>query len=643
MSVHRTHVVHAVTDAALGGLGRVAPCLLMALLAVAFAAGARADTLVEGFGATTRGGDDQLVYRVTHLGNDGPGSLRDAVSAGMRKVVFDVAGEIVLSDPNPAHARPDPNIYVRGAFVTIDGHTAPSPGITLVGGGLTIRGDVGMAHDVIVRGLRIRSVPFDGVQVASGAYNVVLSNLSIWDSGDGLIDITEHAHHVTVVSCILAGAIKATLVKYDASGVTLLGNLWVDSRNRNPQVSVDDAGTPAADTTVDMRNNMVYDWGGGAGTIIHHGARANVVANFYASPSSSVSVQRKALTVCQGATCFDGDPRNVARAFAQGNISGDLPTIDINAVGTETGPFPAPPVATVDACAAARRVLANAGARPLDDVDRAYLDPIDLTICRRTTTTLASTDRAGLYGVPVTLTARVEVMPPAMGPARGSVTFLDGSSPMGTVELVGGVAVITAAPQGLGTATVRAVYSGDADFDTSEASLTYTITGAATVTALTASSNPSRVGVPLTLTATVTPMPPSTATPTGTVRFLDGSKLLGGAPAPLENGVARLVTVLPGGIRNLTAKYSGDAGLAKSTSALSVVINGGNLTTLAASPTKAEAGQPMTFTATVSAVIGAGSPTGTVTFVDGSPSPSSARWLAAGPSSPRTPFRSAPT
>ena len=99
----------------------------------------------QGFGAETPGGSGQPTYRVTNLRDSGPGSLRDAVSRGQRYVVFDVAGEITLSD----------HVLVRGSYVTIDGFTAPPPGITIKNRGLYVRGIDG-AHDVIVRGIRVR-------------------------------------------------------------------------------------------------------------------------------------------------------------------------------------------------------------------------------------------------------------------------------------------------------------------------------------------------------------------------------------------------------------------------------------------------------------------------------------------------------
>jgi hypothetical protein len=71
--------------------------------------------------------------------------------------VFDVGGVIELARM----------VLVRGAFVTIDGFSAPPPGITLRGGALFIRGNDG-AHDVIVRGIRVRGAPADGIAVSPG-------------------------------------------------------------------------------------------------------------------------------------------------------------------------------------------------------------------------------------------------------------------------------------------------------------------------------------------------------------------------------------------------------------------------------------------------------------------------------------------
>lgn len=315
----------------------------------------------QGFGATTPGGSGGMVVHVTNLNDSGPGSLRDAVKGGNRTVIFDVGGEINVTSA----------ISVTGAFMTIDGFTASSPGITLKGAGLSLHGTKG-AHDVIIRGIRIRTSnatpSHDGITIAYGTYNIVVDHVSISGSIDENIDITEGSHDVTVSWSILGGNGKNMLIKYRPSRVTLHHNLFIESVTRNPQVRIDTQGTPATDTTLDMRNNIIWDWSVGYGTLVWYGPRANVVNNYYSSSGDAISVSS-------------------ARAYVQGNMSVD--GTDINRQGNETSPFPAPSVDTQDACAAPTLVMANAGVRPLDSIDQQYLSRITIAPCSTTSPSLA--------------------------------------------------------------------------------------------------------------------------------------------------------------------------------------------------------------------------------------------------------------
>jgi hypothetical protein len=279
---------------------------------------------------------------------------------------------------------------VRGAFITIDGFTAPSNGITLKNFGLTIDGQRG-AHDVIVRGLRIRDAgnhndkeESDGISIVKGAYNVVIDHVSIHGSEDGNLDIGTGSHDVTVSWSILAeprGSQKNMLIKFDPARISLHHNIFVRARQRNPQVAIDNAGTPAIATTLDMRNNMVWDWAGGYGTLVWSGARANIVNNFYSSPRSSPKNQKQALIV--GAPEGSGEKLSaIARVYVHGNYSADKLDQDINSAGNEDNPLPAAAVTTQAACTAAHAVLSAAGARPLDAVDQRYLSAISLPLCR---------------------------------------------------------------------------------------------------------------------------------------------------------------------------------------------------------------------------------------------------------------------
>lgn len=144
-----------------------------------------------------------------------------------------------------------------------------------------------------------------------------------------------------------------------------------------------------------------------------------------------------------------------------------------------------------------------------------------------------------------------------------------------------------------------------------------------TQTVLTSSSNPSVPGQPITFTATVTPVVGQrTIVPTGTVTFMDGTSVLGtGTLSPTGTATFTTATPLSEGTHSITAAYSGDANFTASTSApLTQTVRAAAATTitLTSSTNPAVFSQPITFTASVSAVTpGTGTPTGTVTFQEG--------------------------
>ena len=146
------------------------------------------------------------------------------------------------------------------------------------------------------------------------------------------------------------------------------------------------------------------------------------------------------------------------------------------------------------------------------------------------------------------------------------------------------------------------------------ATVNLTIHGTTTTT-LTAAPDPSVFGQSKTLTATVS----SSGIATGTVSFYDGAALLG--TASVSAGVATFTTsAFAVGTHSLTAVYSGDSSFSGSTSSVdtATVTQASTATTLTSAPNPSVFGQPVTLTATVTAVApGAGTPTGTVSFYDG--------------------------
>lgn len=187
-----------------------------------------------------------------------------------------------------------------------------------------------------------------------------------------------------------------------------------------------------------------------------------------------------------------------------------------------------------------------------------------------TTTTLTATPNPVTTGQTLTLTATVQ----GSGSATpdGTVSFMNGSTPLGTAPLnPSGVATLTLTTLGVGTYNVTAQYAGNANFlSSASAAVSVTVSSLATTTSLTATPNPITAGQTLTLTATVQ----GPDTPGGSVNFLSGSTLLGTGTLN-SSGVATLATaLLSAGTYSLTAQYSGDAELLASTSAaVSLTVN----------------------------------------------------------------------
>ena len=320
----------------------------------------------EGFGRDTTGGAGKPVYRVINLNNSGPGSLRDAVSAGNRCVVFDVAGTISLTS----------FLKVGGANITIDGFTAPSPGINLTGWGFAWHGPPhGAVANIVARGIRVRgtvtpeSLGADGFQI-SNVNNFVIDHVSIDQWGDGSIDIADGSSNGTIQWSIVGrgkgASPKSVLVKYETRRISIHHNLLMNSLDRNPYVAWSDkANEKSTEIVADIRNNLVWNYGW-TGISVRHNAWANVVNNYCFSTAAPTA--DAALYIREGGV-----------AYASGNFSPS--GINIDAKGNRATPFPAIlPALFTDAITAAHQIVAQAGARGpnfgLDSADLNYIGQI---------------------------------------------------------------------------------------------------------------------------------------------------------------------------------------------------------------------------------------------------------------------------
>ncbi len=305
-----------------------------------------------GFGFRTTGGAGHPVFTVTTLEDSGPGSLRSALSSADRDggtIRFAVAGDVALGSGLDVPDR-----------TTIDGSSAPAPGITLLGERAGARG-TGVLNlyrsNVIVRGLRIRNGMNDGIHIVprpgESIANIVVDHCSITGSKDGGIDITgrngNRVTDVTIISNYLAGnggpcakgmCGGASLAKYGVTRLSYYYNFWDKNLRRTPSISGDDV-------VADVRYNVVRNAVQG-GIQIRDGARANVVGNVLLGPKATVAVK------LWGGHAYVRDVRS-----------------DLGDGGDIEQPLavPRPPTAKT-----AAGVMRDAGAIPRDKLDAYYVD-----------------------------------------------------------------------------------------------------------------------------------------------------------------------------------------------------------------------------------------------------------------------------
>jgi hypothetical protein len=184
------------------------------------------------------------------------------------------------------------------------------------------------------------------------------------------------------------------------------------------------------------------------------------------------------------------------------------------------------------------------------------------------------------------------------------VTFVDGSTTLGTGTLSGGIATYMTSSLAAGSHSIVAQYGGDSTYASSNSGSLTEVVLTPTTTTLGTSNASANLGAAVTFTAKVAPTT-GNGTPTGTVTFVDGSTTLG--PGTLSAGVAMYSTSsLTAGSHSITAQYGGDGNYAGSTSS--------SLTQMVVAPSYALSASPSSLTI---AQGGSGSATLTVTPVGG--------------------------
>jgi hypothetical protein len=208
------------------------------------------------------------------------------------------------------------------------------------------------------------------------------------------------------------------------------------------------------------------------------------------------------------------------------------------------------------------------------------------------------------------------------GPATGTVDFFDGSTFLMSqpVTIIGYSAFVTTTLS-VGVHTITAKYRPTGDFGASSASLTQIISGnEATTTTLTCQPTQIAIGSTARFTAKVTS---AQGSPTGSVAFADNTVVI--ATQPLVDGATTLTyTGATAGSHDIIATYepSGSYALSAAANCFETVTALASASTLTVAPTTSTYGSPVQLKATVTPATppGSGTPTGTITFLNGATS-----------------------
>ena len=234
----------------------------------------------EGFGRYVTGGRGGAVYHVTNLNDSGTGSLRWALGQkGTKTIVFDISGTIHLESA----------LSIPGN-TTVAGQTAPGDGICLADYPVSIKGS-----NVIVRYMRFRlgnkHVLKDGADGWDGfggfdSSDIMIDHCSVSWSIDECCSVLGNKNTTLQWSLVAQSLVNSGHTKdahgyggnWGGSGASFHHNLLVHHGSRTPRLGP--RPTTQLDERMDMRNNVIYNFGGN-GCYGGEGMTINIVNNYY--------------------------------------------------------------------------------------------------------------------------------------------------------------------------------------------------------------------------------------------------------------------------------------------------------------------------------------------------------------------------
>ncbi|WP_163410276.1 pectate lyase family protein [Flavobacterium ajazii] len=247
----------------------------------------------EGFGKYTTGGRGGKVLFVTNLNDSGPGSFRAAATTkGKRYILFKISGTIALKS----------RLTINDNDVTIAGQTAPGDGICIKDYPVLINAD-----NVIIRYLRFRMGDAGHQQAdaleARFRKNIIIDHCSLSWSTDETASF--YANEKTTFQwCFVTESLKVSVHQKGSHGYGAIWggknasfhhNLIAHHDSRNPRLGEQAGKASALTDLVDVRNNVIYNWGTNS---CYGGEAMNVnIVNCYYKPGPATARSGKIIGI----------------------------------------------------------------------------------------------------------------------------------------------------------------------------------------------------------------------------------------------------------------------------------------------------------------------------------------------------------